>query len=115
MAEPEEQRRSGSTITTATAEQAVVDGGVSVAAVDEMIKQQGTKHHRNTVKLEQHFARTKAHHRALATTALTRRWCCRPRGRKKGDEWRFPVKSSDQSWLARCARNKRSYEGLCCN
>ena len=35
-----------------------------------------------------------------------------PAARKKGDERRFPTKSSDQSWLAGCARNKRSYDGF---
>ena len=47
--------------------EADVDGGVSVAAVDEMIKQQGTKHHDNMEKMEQHFARTEADRRAPAT------------------------------------------------
>ena len=66
MVEPEEQQKSGSASRADTAEQAVVDDGVPVAAVDEMIKQQGTKHHDNKVKLEQHFARTEANRRALA-------------------------------------------------
>jgi len=35
-----------------------------------------------------------------------------PATRKKGDERRFPAKSSDQSWLAGCARNKQSYDGF---
>ena len=47
--------------------EAYVDGGVSVAAVDEMIKQQGTKHHGNMEKIEQHFARTEANRRAPTT------------------------------------------------
>ena len=38
-----------------------------MAVVDEMIKQQGTKHHGDKVKLEQHFARTEANRRAPAT------------------------------------------------
>ena len=47
--------------------EADVDDGVSVAAVDEMIKQQGTKHHGNMEKMEQHFARVEANRRATAT------------------------------------------------
>ena len=35
-----------------------------------------------------------------------------PAARKKSDERRYPVKSSYKDWLAGCARNKRSYEGL---
>ena len=67
MAEPEEQQNSGSAIRADTTEQTVVDGGVPVAAVDEMIKQQVTKHHGNKVKLEQHLARTETNRRATAT------------------------------------------------
>ena len=44
-----------------------VDGVVPVTAVDEMIKQQGTKHHGNMEKMEQHFARTEANRRTPAT------------------------------------------------
>ena len=36
-------------------------------AVDEMIKQQGRKHHDNMEKMEQHFARAEANRRAPAT------------------------------------------------
>ena len=67
MAESEEQQKSGSASRADTAEQAVVDDGVPVAAVDEMIKQQGTKHHGNMEKMEQHFARAEANRRATAT------------------------------------------------
>jgi len=49
-----------------------VDGGVSVTAVDEMIKQQGIKHHDIMVKLKQDFARAAAHHRATTTVKRTR-------------------------------------------
>ena len=44
-----------------------IDGGVPVAAAEKMIKQQGTKHHGNMEKMEQHFARTEANRRAPAT------------------------------------------------
>ena len=44
-----------------------IDGGVPVAAAEKMIKQQGTKHHGNMEKMEQHFARTEADRRAPAT------------------------------------------------
>ena len=37
-----------------------VGDGAPVAAVDKMVKQQGTKHHGNMEKMEQHFARTEA-------------------------------------------------------
>ena len=59
-----------------------VNGGVPVTAVDERINQLGTKHHGNMAKLELRRARTKTHHRVLATVTRTRRRCCRPRGRK---------------------------------
>ena len=67
MTKPEEQQKGGSASRANTLEQAVVDGDVPVATVDKMIKQRGTKHHGNMEKMEQHFARTEAHHRALAT------------------------------------------------
>ena len=44
-----------------------VGGGAPVAAVDKMVKQQGTKHHGNMEKMEQHFTRTEANRRAPAT------------------------------------------------
>ena len=47
--------------------EADVDGGVPVTTVDEMIKQQGTKHHGNMEKMEKHFARSEANRRATAT------------------------------------------------
>ena len=49
-----------------------VDGGVSVTAVDEMIKQQGIKHHDIMAKLKQDFARAAAHRRATTTVKRTR-------------------------------------------
>ena len=49
-----------------------VDGGVPVTAVDEMIKQQGIKHHDIMAKLKQDFARVAAHRRAMATVKRTR-------------------------------------------
>jgi len=51
----------------------VVDRGVPVTAVDEMIKQQGIKHHGDKIKLEQHFTRTETNHGTLATVRRTRR------------------------------------------
>jgi hypothetical protein len=64
MAEPEEQHKGGSASGADMTEQAVVDGDVPVAEVDEMIKQRGTKHHSNMEKMEQHFARIEAQHGA---------------------------------------------------
>ena len=49
-----------------------VDGGVPMTAVDEMIKQQGIKHHGIMAKLKQEFARAAAHRRATATVKRTR-------------------------------------------
>ena len=66
MAEPEEQQNSGSAIRADTVEHTVVGGGVPVAAMDEMVKQQVTKHHGNKVKLKQHLARTETDRRATA-------------------------------------------------
>ena len=59
-----------------------VDDGVPVAAVDEKVTQQGTKHHDNMAKLELRRARAKTHRRVLATVMHTQRRCCRSRGRK---------------------------------
>jgi len=44
-----------------------VDGGVPVTVVDEMIKQQGMKHHGIMAKLKRDFARAASHRRAMAT------------------------------------------------
>ena len=66
------------------------DGGdVLVAAVDKMVNQPSTKHHGIVAKLKQDFARSEAHRRATATVKRTRRWRCRPRGRKatSGVSW----------------------------
>ena len=52
MAEPEEQQKGLSAIKVDTAEQAVIDSGVPVAAVDEKVIQLDIEHHSNTVKLE---------------------------------------------------------------
>ena len=51
----------------------VVDGGFPVTEVDEMIKQQGNKHHGIKAKLKQGFARAAAHQRATTTVRRTRR------------------------------------------
>jgi len=82
MAEPEDQRGSGSTSTAATAEQAVVDGGVPATAKDKWSNQAVIEHHGNPVKLEPGFARAEAHRRATAMVKRTRRRCYWPRGRK---------------------------------
>ena len=36
-----------------------------------------------------------------------------PAARKKSNERGFPAKSSDQNWLAGCARSRRSWNKLC--
>ena len=82
MAEPEEQHRSLSSIQADTAEQAVVDGGVPMAVVDEKVIQQDTKHHGNTEKMELCFARAETHRRVLATVKRARWHCGHPRGRR---------------------------------
>ena len=82
MAEPEDQRGSGSTSTAAMAEQAIIDGGVSVTAKDKRSNEVVTEHHGNSMKLEPGFARAEAHRRATTTVKRTRRRCYRPRGRK---------------------------------
>ena len=61
-----------SAIEADTVEQAVVDGGVPVAAVDEKVIQQDTEHHGNTEKMELRFARAETHRRVLATVKRTR-------------------------------------------
>ena len=63
MAEPEEQQKGLSAIKVDTAEEAVIDGGVPAAVVDEKVIQQDTEHHGNTVKLELCLARTDMHRR----------------------------------------------------
>ena len=65
------------------------DGDVPATTVDKTVNQLGTKHHGIMKKLKQGFTRSEAHRRALATTALPRRRCCRPRGRKatSGVSW----------------------------
>ena len=78
MVEPEEQQKSRSAIRADTTEQAIVDGGVPVAIVDEKVIQQDTEHHGNMVKLELCLARAETYHRVLATVKRTRRRCCRP-------------------------------------
>ena len=50
-----------------------VDDGTSVAAVDEMTKEQVTKQYGIKAKLTVRSAMTKTHHEALATTTRTRR------------------------------------------
>ena len=44
-----------------------VGDGALVAAVDKMVKQQGTKHPSNMEKMEQHFASIEANRRAPTT------------------------------------------------
>ena len=73
MAEPKDQRGSGSTSTVATAEQAVIDGGVPATTKDKRSNQAVTEHHDNPVKLEPGFARAEAHRRATATVKRTQR------------------------------------------
>ena len=66
-----------------------------MTAVDEMIKKQGTKHHSNMEKMEQHFTRVEANRRAPATVKRDHRGRCRPRGRKA---------TSDASWQSQATR-----------
>ena len=61
-----------SAIKADTAEQAVVDGGVPVATVDEKVIQQDIEHHGNMKKMEVHFARAETHRRVLATEKRAR-------------------------------------------
>ena len=62
-----------SAIRVDTVEQAIVDGGVPMAAVDEKVIQQGTEHHSNMEKMELCFVRAETHHRVLATEKRARR------------------------------------------
>ena len=78
------------------------DGDFPVTVMDKTNNQPIIEHHGNKAELEVLSARAKAHRRALATTVRL------PAARKKGAHSRFPAKSSDHSWLARCARSKRS-------
>ena len=55
-----------------------VGDGAPVAAVDKMVKQQGTKHPGNMAKLKGYKARTDTHRGALATVTRTQRRCYRP-------------------------------------
>ena len=48
------------------------DGGAPVAAVDNLIKHQGTKHHGIMAKLNHGSARTETHRNALTTTKQDR-------------------------------------------
>ena len=82
MAESEEQQKGLSAIKAVTAKQAIVDGGVSVAVVDENVIQQVTEHHGNTEEMELRLARVETHRRVLAMERQARRRCGRPRGRK---------------------------------
>ena len=62
-----------SAIKVGTMEQAVVDGGVPVAVVDEKVIQQDIEHHSYMVKMELCFARAEMHRRVLATEKRARR------------------------------------------
>ena len=99
MAEPEDQRGSGSTSTAATVEQGVVDGGVLATAKDKWSNQVVTEHHGNPVKLEPGFARAETHRRATTTVKRMRRQCCRPRGRKVCTATSRWIQASKASWL----------------
>jgi len=59
------------------------DGEAPVAAVVKTSNQQDIKHHGIETKLEQPNTRAEVHRGALATVKRLRRWCCRPRGRKR--------------------------------
>ena len=62
-----------SAITVDMTEQAIVDGGVPVAAVDEKVIQQDIEHHSNMEKMEPCLIRTETHRRVLATVTQARR------------------------------------------
>ena len=99
MAEPEEQHRSLSSIQADTAEQAVVDSGVPVAAVDEKVIQKDIEHHGNMEKMELCFARVETHHRVLATVKRSRRRCDQPRGRRATRSISQRKQALRTSWL----------------
>ena len=99
MVELEDQRGSWSTSTAATAQQAVVDGGVSATAKDKRSNQAVTEHHGNPMKLESGFAGAEARRRAMAMVKRTRWRCCRPRGRKAMSGVSEQSQSTRAGWL----------------
>jgi len=89
-----------------------VDGGVPVAAVDEKVTQQGTKHHdkhgiAGATPSKSKDAPWSAGHGDAHSTAVL------PAARKKGAHSGFPMESSFKGWSAGCARSKWSYDRLC--
>ena len=61
----------------------VVGGDAPATAVVKWSNQQDIKHHGIEMKLEQPNTRAEVHRGALAMAKHLRRWCCRPRGRKR--------------------------------